>query len=226
MKYVVFDLDETIFNHTDGEIESLKVIYHTDFKTLGVTFDDFYGMFVKFNKIVWKDFEKGIQGIEETLFNRFKLLCEFYGIEKDLANLTLRYSHEYVKKCAPYKGVHKLLQELKNMGLSLAVCSNGMEEIQMGKMAYHNVKEFFSYFQFGSKCPFCKPHLQFFDALLEQLNVQPYEILFVGDSLLNDITPAENLGMRSLHINDKYLIGGELQCSLILKQIQNMAVLS
>ncbi|HGE5782940.1 MULTISPECIES: HAD family hydrolase [Bacillus] len=226
MKYVVFDLDETIFDHTGGEKESLKAIYRTDFKNVGLSFDEFHSTFAKFNKILWEYFEKGIQDVKETLFNRFKLLCEFYELEKDLTDLTSRYSIEYIKHCAPFSGVHTLLKELQNMGLSLAVCSNGMEEIQIGKMEYHKVKEYFSYFQFGSNYPFCKPHSQFFNGLLENLNVQPHEILFVGDSLANDIIPAKDLGMKSLHINEKFLRGGELQCTLILNQIQNMTVLS
>ncbi|MGY1423654.1 HAD family hydrolase [Bacillus cereus] len=226
MKYVVFDLDETIFDHTGGEIESLKSIYRTDFKILGLSFDEFHSTFSKFNKMSWDNFENGIQDVKETLFSRFKLLCEFYGIEKDLADLTSRYGNEYIMHCAPFSGVHTLLKDLQNIGLSLAVCSNGMEEIQMGKVEYHKVKEYFSYFQFGSNYPFCKPHIQFFNNLLENLDVQPHEVLFVGDSLVNDITPAENLGMRSLHINEKFLIGGELQCTLILNQIKNVTVSS
>ncbi|MEH6892686.1 HAD family hydrolase [Bacillus sp. JJ864] len=226
MKYIVFDLDETIFDHKRGEKESLKEIYNTDFKDLIISFGEFHRTFTKYNKISWEHFEKGIQNIEETLFNRFKLLCDFYGMKKDLTDLVSRYSHEYIKQCIPYLGANTLLKELVNMGFSLAVCSNGMEKIQIGKMNYHNIKHFFSYFQFGRNYPACKPNLEFFNNLLKNLKAKPHEVLFIGDSLTNDINPAKELGMKSLHINEKYLVGGELQCTLILDQIQNQVVLS
>ncbi|MFJ7915547.1 MULTISPECIES: HAD family hydrolase [unclassified Lysinibacillus] len=226
MKYIIFDLDETIFNHTNGEKNGLKDIHIKYFEVYGISYENFHHNFSEFNKLSWENFENGIQNIEATLSNRFKLLCEFYEIEIDLLNLLKDYTASYIRNCIPYIGAKALLNELLNMGFVLGVCSNGLERIQFDKMKYHNIEKYFSFFQFGSEFPSCKPNQYFFTHMLNDLKVEPQEILLIGDSLTNDIIPAEKSGMKTLHINEEYLIGGELQCTLILNKLEEMIVLS
>ncbi|SFX57082.1 Haloacid dehalogenase-like hydrolase [Thermoactinomyces sp. DSM 45891] len=219
MKVIVFDLDETLCNHTRGEQDSLQEVFKAYFCDLGLSFGEFHEVFSKFNRVSWANFEKGIQDVEATLTYRFKLLCDFYGMEERLAEVSSAYKSAYIKKCVPYEGVESLLSKLSESYL-LAVCSNGMEQIQMGKLKYHKMDSYFSCFQFGSCYPFCKPHLHFFQSLVDELAAEPRDILFIGDSLTNDIMPAKNIGMKTLHIQQEHIVEEVLQWELVWNQIK------
>ncbi|TCP68325.1 HAD family hydrolase [Baia soyae] len=221
MKVIVFDLDETLCNHTRGEQKSLREIFNIYFYDRGPSFEEFHEAFSKFNRMAWTNFEKGIHDVEETLIYRFKLLCDFYGMEQKLKEVSTDYKVAYIKNCVPYHGVEPLLSKLAE-NFSLAVCSNGMEQIQMGKLRYHKMDPFFSYFLFGSYHPFCKPHPPFFQRLVDDLSTDPKDILFIGDSITNDIMPAKKLGMKTLHIKEEHVVAEVLQWNLVLNQIEEL----
>ncbi|MDQ0416679.1 HAD superfamily hydrolase (TIGR01509 family) [Croceifilum oryzae] len=221
MKVIVFDLDETLCNHTRGEQDSLREVFKAYFYNRDLSFKEFKEVFSKFNKVSWENFEKGIHDVEATLRHRFKLLCDFYGMEQNLEEVSMGYKSAYIKNCVPYEGVEPLLSKLSETFL-LAVCSNGMEQIQMDKLRYHKIDQYFSCFQFGSYYPFCKPHQDFFQSLVEDLSTDPKDILFIGDSLTNDIMPAKNIGMKTLHINKEHIVGEVLQWNLVLNKVEEL----
>lgn len=43
-----------------------------------------------------------------------------------------------------------------------------------------------------------KPHPKIFEDMIEQLDVEPSEIMYVGDDALNDVAPARAMGMVSV----------------------------
>lgn len=48
-----------------------------------------------------------------------------------------------------------------------------------------------------------KPEKEFFEAILRDLNISPLEMLFVGDSLRDDIFGPSQLGITTCHVNRK-----------------------
>ena len=42
------------------------------------------------------------------------------------------------------------------------------------------------------------PHPKIFEDMIEQLDVEPSEIMYVGDDALNDVAPARAMGMVSV----------------------------
>lgn len=46
-----------------------------------------------------------------------------------------------------------------------------------------------------------KPHPKIFEDIMEQLGVEPEEVLYVGDDALNDVAPARAMGMVSVWFN-------------------------
>ena len=45
---------------------------------------------------------------------------------------------------------------------------------------------------------FRKPHPRIYEDILEKLDVQPEEVIYVGDDALNDVAPAHAMGMVSV----------------------------
>ncbi|WP_263601709.1 HAD family hydrolase [Chryseobacterium sp. PET-29] len=52
---------------------------------------------------------------------------------------------------------------------------------------------------------FRKPSLEFYELALKKLNVNPEEVLYIGDSLKLDIIPAKKLGFKTLLIDRQHI---------------------
>lgn len=52
---------------------------------------------------------------------------------------------------------------------------------------------------------FRKPSLEFYELALKKLNVNPEEVLYIGDSLKLDIIPARKLGFKTLLIDRQHI---------------------
>lgn len=48
---------------------------------------------------------------------------------------------------------------------------------------------------------FRKPHPKIFEDIMDQLDVKPEEVMYVGDDALNDVAPARAMGMVSVWFN-------------------------
>ena len=51
---------------------------------------------------------------------------------------------------------------------------------------------------FSSDVGYCKPHCGIFEGVLEELEVEANEAVFVGDSPIDDIEGAQAIGMRAV----------------------------
>ena len=54
-----------------------------------------------------------------------------------------------------------------------------------------------------------KPRMEFYEKILDELNVKASESLFVGDSLIDDIAGPQSVGMLTCWINRKHAAAGE-----------------
>ncbi|WP_312902354.1 HAD family hydrolase [Chryseobacterium taichungense] len=62
-------------------------------------------------------------------------------------------------------------------------------------------KEIFSEIIISENENYRKPSLEFYELALKKLNVNPEEVLYIGDSLKLDIIPTKELGIKSLLID-------------------------
>ncbi len=221
-KIIVFDLDQTLFNHNHGETSALKFIYNTFFKPYEQNYRLFESNFHYLNKQSWELFEKGELTIAETVRHRFIELSKLYNLEHISNEIFKVYTENYILNCIPFKNVDILLSKLINYGYCLAVCSNGMQYIQDSKLRHHDLSGSFSYYHYGTIVPLCKPHNQFFEGLLKSIQKKAQDVIFIGDSIYHDILPAKKLGMRYLHFNDTYLDKGILNWQLLITHIKQI----
>ena len=56
-----------------------------------------------------------------------------------------------------------------------------------------------------------KPHPEAFRALLREVGVQPEEAVFVGDRLRDDVSGAQALGMRTVHLTGRPVEGWDVE---------------
>ena len=97
-----------------------------------------------------------------------------------------------------YEDALPVLEELRRLGLKLALVSNGVRDLE-AFVAHHGIDVD------AAVCSrdhgWIKPHETIFRAALERLGVEPAEAAMVGDSLEDDVEGARALGMRAFLVD-------------------------
>ncbi|MEK9629158.1 MAG: HAD family hydrolase [Nitrospinota bacterium] len=104
-----------------------------------------------------------------------------------------------------YPEVISVLESLKNMGVRMGVVSNTTNPgfMKRNEMQAVGLNPFFEFAIYSSETSYRKPHPSIFNLAIENLELNPEEILFVGDNPQLDIIGAQNSGMKSAWINRK-----------------------
>ena len=97
-----------------------------------------------------------------------------------------------------YEDALPVLDELRRLGLKLALVSNGVRDLE-AFVAHHGLDVD------AAVCSrdhgWIKPHETIFRAALERLGVEPADAAMVGDSLEDDVEGARALGMRAFLVD-------------------------
>jgi len=97
---------------------------------------------------------------------------------------------------------HEALARLKQMGLYLAAVSNADENQLAPLVERGQLHRWLTHWTSSEAARSCKPHRQFFDVALEKSGLSADQVLFVGDSLEQDIQGAHAVGMTTVLISE------------------------
>lgn len=164
IKAVLFDLDGTL-------LDTNELIY----KSFDYTFKEGLGLTLSKNEIT--------SYFGQPLPYTFKM---FTKDEEKIENLIHMY-REYNEKihdnmCFPFKGVPKLLEELKNRGIKLAIVTSKRENLARRGM---DIADIIKYMDVIVTPEYTKKHKPSAEPALfacEKLGVDPKDALMVGDS--------------------------------------------
>ena len=187
MKYkgILFDLDFTLYN----ECDFLKAV---------VSASKISGDYKKKINNCFRIKSQNI--IDDLLMIQNQLTKEnsnhlFHIMKKIKLNLP---------KC--YDNIIELLEKFKNNSLiKTGLVTNGVPEIQKNKMKCLGISKYFNQIIYAKELDYEKPDHVPFKLALERLSVDSSSVLYIGDHPLNDIKPANELGMDTLwvdHLNN------------------------
>ncbi|HHF4335542.1 HAD family hydrolase [Haemophilus influenzae] len=193
IKKILIDLDQTILNHDRGIKHALDFLYLTcknNYKYQCVM-----QRYHHCNHELWSMYEKGIIDVSTLIEirNRF-ILREF-----DISRYELyRFNNIYTSECSIFPVWLKIFPYLKK-NIEIYVFSNGLKKIQLKKIKSARITNVFSGFFFGERAPLNKPNMEFLEEIYSCFyNIKKSEILVIGDSLVNDISPAKRYGFNTL----------------------------
>jgi len=193
IKAVLFDLDQTLIDLVRMKTEACKSAIRAMIKA-GLKIDEKTG----YRKLMQIYFRIGIDS--NIAFTKF--LEEEVGKvdEKTLRAGIDAYLKTKPSFLKPYPHVLETLEYLKSLGLKLGVITDAPKTKAIQRLEGMNIIHFFdliiTFDDTGENKPSDKP----FKLAIEKVNLYPEEILFVGDSFIRDIRPAEKLGMKTLRI--------------------------
>ena len=206
IKGIIFDADNTLIDHKECEKQALQYL----FKQIGEKYQNEYqNIFRPLDKELWQNaaLNKNEIPTEQIPEYRFKVLFEKIHIPyKDYknANLLFRYGLEHSSGLTP--NAEEILEYLSLKDYKLFVISDGLSKLQKSRIANNNIDKYFIDIIVSEEVGVPKPNPIIFNTLLEKNNLNPKDVIMVGDSLEKDISGAKNANIKSIWYNPEHII--------------------
>ena len=159
--------------------------------------DLFYGM-IKESRQTQR--EVNFETVLRYLF--FKFNIEIGGKTTWEQMLTVYYNVIHGVRLV-YPEAKTTLETLSESEVRMGIISNttNPEFIKDKELLKTGLSQYFEFTIFSSATPYRKPHPSIFNAAISRLNIDPENILFVGDDLKMDVMGAQSVGMPTAWLN-------------------------
>jgi HAD superfamily hydrolase (TIGR01549 family) len=205
LKAVLFDLDDTLFDHRHSSREALKVLQSEYVQHLGaVAMDELEMANLEILNMVHLEVLAGSLTPDEARVKRFGMLLRKYGIEPSqdkLGSIARHYRDSYQLSRRAVPGAKSLLASLRDRRLKTAIVTNNLVEEQMDKLRYCELLELIDSITISEEVGYAKPDVRIFQTALDRLKCTPEEAVVIGDSWENDILGARAAGIRAIWYN-------------------------
>ncbi len=190
IKAVAFDIDGTLYPYYKMYIYSIPIF---------IKYPRFIYNFSKVRKSIRKiDEIKNFREMQAQLLAK-RLKASQNRVYKKMESIIYDEWEKIFKWIKPYTGVLRTLKYLKEQNLKLAALSDFPVD---HKLKYLGLDGLWDCAFSSEEIAYLKPHPKSFEKLCEKLNLEPGEILYVGDTYLYDIIGAYNAGLKTAFLTN------------------------
>lgn len=203
IKAVLFDAVGTVLRPEPGVAE----IYRRTAVTHGVALDGKeirIRMLEVYERQDREDEAAGWSTSEEREFQRWQTVVHSTFHEFEQRDAIFRDLYDWFSKPTAWRlfeDVSPVLAELERRGIPFGLASNYDRRLRSIVEADDHLKQFRRWLFISSEIGVRKPGRGFFEHCVQAMNLQPEEIVFVGDDLRNDFEGAREAGMISVMID-------------------------
>ena len=231
IKGIIFDLDGTLIN--EDQISSGLIYTYEQNKAQ--LFNKTLKQFLNANSKAFLTLLKQYKA-RKILLGQFGILIWYMTLEilrittKPLlvSNLYNSLQDYIVNNTILNNGVLEVLYYLKSKGYKIGILSNGLFSERIAKINKVKIEEFVDVLVTSDFVGKDKPALDPFEYILTKMNLNNNEVLFVGNSPVEDIEGAHNALIRSVFyssintgVNCNFHISHHLEIITILENMQN-----
>lgn len=196
-KYIYFDLDNTLINHSKAESEAQRDTFsgfpefeHTDMES-------WLKAYTEENHQLWQQYQKGTIDREHLQFQRFYRPMKNLGISTERSEeIGWAYMKNYRKYWTWVEGAREALEIVADR-FPVGIVTNGFLETQQKKIEVMNLNQFTDNFIITEEIGVMKPHPKVFDIATERAGTERDQILYVGDSYSSDVIGGRNAGWQT-----------------------------
>jgi putative hydrolase of the HAD superfamily len=203
IKAVLFDLDDTLFDHLGCAREALTAVHQSDERLRALPFGALEETHATFLEALHADVMLGRMPIEAARRERFRRLLGAVGApleEEAAAAIATLYRDSYRTVRRAIAGAAALLGAIERHA-SIAIVSNNLLEEQQDKLKTCGLDRFVDVLVVSEEAGVSKPDPAIFRIALERLRVLPAEAVMVGDSWQADIEGARAAGVHAIWFN-------------------------
>ncbi|HNQ69586.1 MAG TPA: YjjG family noncanonical pyrimidine nucleotidase [Bacteroidales bacterium] len=221
-KNVFIDLDRTLWDFETNSKETLNEIFFNYDINKYCEFSKFYKTYRNINDDLWGKYRSNQITKEILSWKRFYLTNISFGYDDE--NVALKMGKDYISN-SPYKtklfpNTHEILKHLSER-YNLYLITNGFKEVQYLKIKNCDIEKYFKKIFTSEEVGFSKPHIKYFEYVLESTCSTPKDSIVIGDDLEVDVK-----GAKQLNIDTIWFKNGdenqEGQSKYIIKSLQEI----
>jgi HAD superfamily hydrolase (TIGR01549 family) len=208
VRAVLFDLDDTLFDHTGAARSALRVVHAAHDCFTAWSFEDLERAHTRFLEEAHLDVLAGTKTIDEARLARFTRLFAAAGVEVEhdtLEATAMSYRHAYLARRGPIDGAGALLAALRPH-VAIGIVSNNVRDEQEAKIRLCGFEPYVDALVVSGETGISKPDPAIFDIALTRVGVSADETVMVGDSWAADIEGARAAGIRAIWFNRARLV--------------------
>jgi putative hydrolase of the HAD superfamily len=203
MKAVIFDLDDTLFDHTTSATRAI----HAWVPRLGGTPTD--ELVAQWFVIERRNFDQWLAGTLTHQGQRRGRLRDFLPLighpvpagDDELDEIFAGFLDCYRQSWAAFPDARPALEVARSNGWRIGVLTNGSTPQQNAKLAEIGLAGLVDVVSTSESLGFSKPAPQAYHLTCEALGVDPAETLMIGDNLELDVVGARAAGLSAEHLD-------------------------
>ncbi len=202
-KSIFFDLDHTLWDFETNSRETL-IELHGQYRLedYGINMPEFLSTFKKINTGLWNLYDTGHIKQDVIRLQRFHRVFQEFNVDE--YDLSVQFSTDYVGKSPKKKNLlphAKEVLDYLNPNYPMHIITNGFSEIQSTKLSSSEILHYFQSIVTSELAGHKKPSKEIFEYALQQNNLQPHEVVMVGDNLITDMGGAKNALLDTIYFN-------------------------
>ena len=200
---ILFDLDDTLFDHTATARAALRTTATPLPFFPGVDFEDFYQLYSELLEEYHVQLLAGRYSYEEARQLRFeRLLASFWpaATAAEIEGFIQVNQVNYPRLRQPVAGALSLLQALKPH-YRIGIVTNNRTAEQTEKLEFLEMTDLVDALITSEDVGVPKPDPRIFEVALQRLAARPEETVLVGDNWHADVLGALAVGIRPLWLN-------------------------
>lgn len=204
VKVVLFDLDETLFDHANGVEHAVRLL-REDHECLQVkALDDILAEHRRILESMHLDVLAGRISVDHARIERMRGMFSYCGADisdaaAHAAATLHRQRYQAVRRAMP--GAHQLLETIRARGVKVVIVTNNLLEEQRDKLAVCGLRPYVDALVTSEEFGCTKPDPKLFRIAIAMVGLAPEEAVMVGDAWETDIVGARNAGIRAVWFN-------------------------
>lgn len=203
VRAVLFDLDDTLFDHSGCAREALSAVHSGHACFAGIGFEAFERAHAAYLEELHQEVMFGRLPLEDARRERFRRLFNAYDVDagRELAGAAASmYRDRYRESRRTVQGAAALLRLVKTRA-RVGVVSNNLLAEQQEKIAFCGIEAFVDALVVSEEAGVAKPDPAIFTLALDRLGCRAEDAVMIGDSWSADVAGARAAGIRAVWFN-------------------------
>jgi putative hydrolase of the HAD superfamily len=205
VKAVLFDLDDTLFDHEGCARDALEAVRASHECFRAIPFADLERAHARLLEQLHQDVMLGRTPLEDARRTRFRRLFQSAGAEAGddvVERAAAMYRDRYKAARREVPGAAALLSRVHARS-RVGIVSNNLLDEQQEKLRLCALDAFVDVVVVSEEAGVSKPDPAIFRIALARLECEPHEAVMVGDSWSADIAGAQSAGIRPIWFNPR-----------------------
>lgn len=197
LRYIYFDLDNTLLDHNQAESKSHKAVYSQFSVLQRISLDKWLEKYQEVNHNLWVQYQDGEINRDELHFSRFHNSMTELNLPTDNSReIGITYMNKYREFWDWVDQAEETLA-LASRHFDVGIITNGFKETQHKKFEKLAMHKYTRQMVIAEELGVLKPDPKVFDYATELAGVPRDEILYVGDSYSSDVVGGLNAGWQT-----------------------------